>query len=178
MASLILPLLTPEPALLETLAGCVPAVAEGLIRDALVTAPARTEELDHLLDAAGCQFVPAHGSDWDHIRAAAPHARSEWLIVIQPGWVPLSGWMGPVADFLAQNDPTQMGVARLALRGSFPQRLAQQARGLLARLDRKTCPSGAILHRTMLATPQLLRQDRLDWTLADRRRRAQASSAS
>ena len=176
MLSLILPLTRPEPALLETLAACVPAVAEGLVREAIVVTPQRSADLDVMIDAAGCQLVEAEGDAWALSRHGAKAARSEWLLVMTPGLVPLSGWMAQVEDFLIQNDAGLIGLARLNHKGSVWQRLAAQGHetldnlGLLGRLGATQIPPACLIHKSAIKTPNHAQRQPLDWRLADRRR--------
>jgi hypothetical protein len=177
MLSLILPLPQPEPALLETLAACVPAVAEGLIREAIVVTPQRFHDLDVMIDAAGCQLIETQGDERALLLSGANHARCDWLLVIRPGFVPLSGWMAEVGDFLLQNDPALIGLAYVNHKGQMWPRLVAQLKDFFGHsifghstVGLRRVPPAQLLHRAALDTPQLTRRVQLDWTLADRRR--------
>ena len=170
MVSLILPLTRPEPALLETLAACVPAVAEGLVREAIVVTSHRSTDLDVMIDAAGCQLIEAEGDAWSLIRTGADKARNDWLLVITPGLVPLSGWMAQAGDFLIQNDTSLIGLARLNHKGSIWQRLIAQGRDALGLFNAHTLPPACLIHTSALQVPHRAQRVTLDWRLADRRR--------
>ena len=176
MVSLILPLTRPEPALLETLAACVPAVAEGLVREAIVVSAHRSADLDVVIDAAGCRLVEAKGDDWTLLCQGAATARSEWLLVITPGLVPLSGWMAQIGDFLVQNDSGLIGLAQLNRKGSVWQQMGAHFRESLMDLgarfqpQRHRLPPACLIHKSALDAPQKAQRIPLDWRLADRRR--------
>jgi hypothetical protein len=169
MSSLILPLTGPEPALLETLAACVPAVAEGFVREAIVVAHERSPDLDGVIDAAGCLLVEAQGDAWSLLRAGAQKARSPWLLVLTPGLVPLSGWMAEIGDFLIENDPSQIALAQLNHKGPWIERLLAQGRDSLRGVSQNRLPSGCLIHKSGIDAPERLVRRKLDWRLADRR---------
>jgi hypothetical protein len=170
MVSLILPMPRFEPALLESLAACVPAVADGLIRDALVATPTRSGELDAIIDAAGCHLVSAEGDTWALLQAASAQARSDWFLVLSPGLVPSGGWIAQSEDFLSDHDPEMIGLARLQPRGSLIKRLGYFGENRLNPLRSRPVLHGALIHRRGLHTPEKTRRTRLDWILTDRRR--------
>lgn len=170
MSSLILPLTGPEPALLETLAACVPAVAEGFVREAIVVARARSPALDEVIDAAGCQLVEAQGDAWSLLRAGAQKARSNWLLVMTPGLVPLGGWMAQIGDFLIENDPDLIGLAQLNHKGPWITRVLAHGSDRLRGISQNRLPYACLIHRSGLDAPERLGRRSLDWTLADRRR--------
>ena len=171
MSSLILPLTGAEPALLETLAACVPAVAEGFVREAIVVTRERSSDLDGVIDAAGCQLVEAQGDAWSLLRAGAQNARSHWLLVLTPGLVPLSGWMPQIGDFLMENDPALIGLAQLNHKGPWIERLLAQGRDRLRGVSQSRLPYGCLIHKSGLDAPERLFRRTLDWRLADRRSR-------
>lgn len=170
MVSLILPMPHFEPALLESLAACVPAVADGLIREALVVTPSASSELDAVIDAAGCHLVTASGDPWALVREASTKARSDWFFVLAPGLVPAGGWIAPCGDFLAEDDKGVIGLAPLQPKGSMPNRLRIFAENSLNPLRASPALYGALIHRTALNSPRKARRARLDMMLADRRR--------
>jgi hypothetical protein len=170
MVSLILPMPRFEPALLDTLAACVPAVADGLIREALVVTPATVPALDPIIDAAGCGLLRAEGDAWALLQAAAGQARSPWLLVMTPGLVPTGGWIAACDDFRKDDDPTTIGLARRTAKGSWLQRLTSTAAQGLAGMRPRPPLDAALIHQRAVAEPQKARRHALDFVLSDRRR--------
>ena len=70
MISVVIPVESDEPALIDTLAALVPAAADGLVRDLVLAAAGGTEFLRQVADAAGC------ASPFTGERRASPAA---WL---------------------------------------------------------------------------------------------------
>ena len=103
MLSVIVPVLAEEPALIETLAALVPAVADGAIRDVALASAPSTGILRDLSDATGCRLVETTGPRAALVAAAAQQARCDWILVLEPGLVPGSLWADEAADFVARS---------------------------------------------------------------------------
>ena len=150
MISLILPLTHDEPALLYTLSACVAGVAEGVIRDAVLVTPELSEAMERMSDAAGCKVVVAEGPRNALISAAGQVARSDWWLVVTPGMIPNGPWLSDLNAHLATAEPTDIGLTRMAGRGSL-WRVAEA--GLLpvfGRLTGNLDPRlGLLIHRSM-----------------------------
>jgi len=155
-----------EP-LAATLAALVPAVAAGLVADAVV--------LD--LDAAGEIAAVADGVGAAHVRiaerrlafaAGAAVARRDWLFCLEAGDVPQEGWIGAVEAYLAGASGPGLGRAR---RGGG---LAARAALLWERLaGARQVRAGDLVHRALVLGPRLprsLRPARLDARIAAPRR--------
>jgi hypothetical protein len=170
MLSLILPMPRFEPALLETLAACVPAVAEGLLREALVVTPTPSPDLDPIIDAAGCGLLIAPGERWALVQAGMDQARSPWGLVLTPGLVPTEGWISSCDDFLRDNDPATIGLARITRKGSLLQRLKSACLQSLDAVHPRPALEAGLIHKSAVAQPQKARRIRLDWRVMDRRR--------
>lgn len=93
MISVVVTLFREEPAVVDTLAALVPGVAEGLLRDVWLAAPAGLAFADDIADAAGCSLVSG-GSALDRCRCAS-------VLVIEGGIVPTGLWMQAAEDFLS-----------------------------------------------------------------------------
>ncbi len=152
MISLILPLTHDEPALLETLSACVSGVAEGVIRDAVLVTPHLSEAMERMSDAAGCKVVVAGGTRNALISAGGQVARSDWWLVLTPGIIPSGPWLNDLTSHLALAEPSDIGLTRLAVRGSLLQSLKAAALPALARLTgRPDERLGLLVHRSMWA---------------------------
>lgn len=94
-------------ALAATLSALVPAVAAGLIGDAVILAGKSDEVLVRVADAAGASLVTGHL--WqDGVKAA----RREWLLCLDDGDIPQEGWIRVLDRFVALAKPEQ-GLARM-----------------------------------------------------------------
>jgi len=87
-----------EPELAQTLSVLVTAAVEGLISDVAVLDHGSRDGSARIADAAGCRFY----THWD-IKDVLRAARGEWLLLIEPGARPQSGWIDEVAEYLALN---------------------------------------------------------------------------
>ncbi|MFL5196654.1 MAG: hypothetical protein ACJ8BE_07000, partial [Microvirga sp.] len=155
-----------EP-LAATLAALVPAVAAGLVADAVV--------LD--LDAASEIAAVADGVGAAHVRiaerrlafaAGAAGARRDWRFWLEAGDVPQEGWIGAIEAYLA--GASGPGLARPRRSGALPARAAV----LWERLaGARTVRAGDHVHRAHGLGPRLprsLRPARLDARIAAPRR--------
>ena len=155
-----------EP-LAATLAALVPAVAAGLVADAVV--------LD--LDAAGEIAAVAEGVGAAHVRiaerrlafaAGAAVARRDWLFCLHAGDVPQEGWIGAIEAYLAGASGPGLGRPR---RGGGP---AARAAVLWERLaGARQVRAGDLVHRALVLgsrLPRSLRPARLDARIAAPRR--------
>ncbi len=107
MFSVILPALTDEPALIDTLAVLVEGVAEGILRDCVVVSAKPSELFERCADAAGCLMVVESGPREALIRRGAGLVRCDWSLVITPGMVPSGEWLTALADWMAEQPSAQ-----------------------------------------------------------------------
>lgn len=149
MISLILPLTRDEPALLDTLGACVSGVAEGVIRDAVLVAPHLSPAMEQMADAAGCKVEIAQGERAALVSAAGRVARSDWWLVLSPGMIPGGPWLTDLGSFISLASPEDVGVTRLAARGSWIGACHAALLPTLARLTRNPDPRlGLLIHRS------------------------------
>jgi hypothetical protein len=134
-------------ALAATLSSLVPAVAEGLVADAVVLASAPDGALLRVVDEVGATLVTVA---WPHAWAAGlATARRDWLLCLEDGDVPQEGWIRPVERFLLASGAHRH--ARLARVGApLPGRLRLAAERVLG--ARQPRP-GDIVHRDRLREP-------------------------
>jgi len=124
-------------ALAATLRAIVPAVAEGLVGDAVVLDPASDDAVAAVADAVGATLVAGPDVSW---RRGAQAARREWILCLGAGDVPGEGWILALDQFFAASPP-DCGFGRLRRPTSWFARMrglagAQQVRaGDLLRRD-------------------------------------------
>lgn len=124
MVSVIIPLARPEPALVDTLAALVPAVAAGLLRDVLLSGAVGDAFARELADAAGCDLLSVGGDRDAALAAGARLVKGPWVLVLEPGLVPGGDWMAETEAFIAQaDDDARAAVLPLAARGPVRTRL-------------------------------------------------------
>jgi hypothetical protein len=137
MLSVIVPVLDDEPALLETLAALVPAVADGVVRDVSLAAPPGSARLRELSDATGCRLVETDGPRDALVGAGALAARCDWILVLEPGLVPGTPWAEEAAEFVNRSrGPESAGFTLRPGRGHGPAvraALVNAAAGLFGR---------------------------------------------
>jgi hypothetical protein len=103
-------------ALAFTLAGLVPAVAEGLLSHAVVLAPAVHPDIERIADATGASLVVAAADAWP---VAAKAARGGWVLLLDAGETLDDGWIMAVERHLMTQNPPDLQPAHLPLRGRF-----------------------------------------------------------
>jgi hypothetical protein len=101
-------------ALAVTLSALVPAVAEGLVGDAVVMVRKPDPAVEAVADAVGATLLVEPEGSW---RAGASIARREWVLCLTDGDVPSEGWIRVLERFIALSPPERR-FGRLARRRS------------------------------------------------------------
>ncbi|GAB5508253.1 MAG: glycosyltransferase [Rhizobiaceae bacterium] len=96
MLSVIIETQNDEDPLARTLASLVGAAVEGAVREVIVCDRGSRDGTARVADHAGCTLI-ADGK----IGQAIERAKSDWLLVIEPGARPLEDWAEHVAGHLA-----------------------------------------------------------------------------
>ncbi len=96
-------------ALAATLSALVPAVAAGLIGDAVILADRQDDTLAKVADAVGATLVVSERGSW---MDGARVARRDWLLCLDDGDIPQEGWIRVLDRFVALSRPEQ-GLARM-----------------------------------------------------------------
>lgn len=96
-------------ALAATLSALVPAVAAGLVGDAVILARQQDDTLARVADAAGASLIVEEGVSW---QAGVHAARREWLLCLDDGDIPQEGWIRVLDRFVGLAKPEQ-GLARM-----------------------------------------------------------------
>jgi hypothetical protein len=127
-------------ALAATLSALVPAVAAGLIGDAVILSSRQDDALAKVADAAGATLIVAEEASWEQ---GARTARRDWLLCLDDGDIPQEGWIRVLERFVGLANP-ERGLARL--RRQRPG-LKASLRGLFAR---SSIRAGDLVHRRIV----------------------------
>ncbi|MDJ1157825.1 hypothetical protein QNA08_06220 [Chelatococcus sp. SYSU_G07232] len=113
-------------ALGATLAALVPAVAEGVLRDAVVVDCSHGQEVRQVSEAAGTSYAAcvAGADPW---RLGGEAVKGPWLFLLRSGDIPDAAWVAEAERFLLRAGPS---AARLPQAAVF----ACEGEGWLARL--------------------------------------------
>ncbi len=88
--------------LARTLTTVIPAVIDGILRDAFVFNTDSSDDVAKITEAAGA--MPMAGTE---LQTAVAAARADWLLCLEPGARLHSNWTEIVADTLAEMDTRQ-----------------------------------------------------------------------
>lgn len=83
-----------EPELAHTLAVLVSGAVDGLVSDVIVLDHGSRDGSARVADAAGCKFFDTWTLD-ETIR----NARGDWLMLLEPGARPQSGWIEEILEY-------------------------------------------------------------------------------
>ena len=103
MLTVVLECQDQEPELAQTLSVLVAGAVEGLVSDVVVLDHDSRDGTSRVADAAGCRFH----SQWD-IKDIVHSARGEWLLFVEPGARPQTGWIDEIAEYI---EGAALGVA-------------------------------------------------------------------
>jgi len=114
-----------EPELAHTLSTLVSGAVEGLVSDVIILDHGSKDGSSRVAEAAGCRFEV----QWD-IRDIIGSARGEWILMMEPGGRPQSGWIEDISEYTALNKrPARFAPSR-HYRPSWLTRLSRRRRPL------------------------------------------------
>jgi hypothetical protein len=160
-----------DPGLLDTLAALVPAVADGVVRDALLLSVRDSDFLRTVADASGCGLVTAGAPDL--LAQGARAARSPWVLAIEAGMVPGGLWMDDVADAVTTQQPSVFTLR--PRRGPAQALRAAALNAAVSLFGRASRDLGLVAPREVLMGARPPRVRRLPSPLHDRRGPRRAS---
>lgn len=137
MLSVIIETQNDEDALARTLSSLVSSAVEGAVREVVVCDRGSTDGTEKVAEIAGCTFL-AQGK----IEQAIDRAKSDWLLIVEPGARPLDGW----AEHVVQHAAGQTTAARFS-------RSAEDRLPFLARVfsSKSALSEGLVITRTQAA---------------------------
>ena len=98
MLSVLIETRNDEENLARTLASLVSGAVEGVVREVIVCDLGSTDQTHRVADHAGCQYIADGG-----IAAGTRQAKSEWLLIIEPGARLVDGWMEDVQRHISKS---------------------------------------------------------------------------
>lgn len=125
MMSVMIPVENEEEGLVRTLASLVPAVAEGILRDAVILDSGGRQSTAAIADAAGC--IHLCGTPEECLSEAASRINASWILMLKPGVTLEHDWFREAAEFVERAEAAGMDLC-----AAFSY--ASQRYGLFARL--------------------------------------------
>ncbi len=124
MLSVLIETRNDEEGLARTLASLVGGVVEGVVREVIVCDLGSTDQTAKVAEHAGCRHLSGG------VAAGAAAAKSDWLLVLEPGARLVEGWADVVADHVAHSGkPARFSPARGA-RAPWYRRLFSRRRAV------------------------------------------------
>jgi glycosyltransferase involved in cell wall biosynthesis len=148
MISVVIATHESERALVLTLAALVPGALAGVVRDVIVVDGGSRDDTAKVADLAGCHFLTMPGTHGARLAAAAAAARGTWLLFMQPGGVPESGWIEEAERFVREGElsgPTAGSAAVFRRRGRNQSTLIEALSLLSTALGARPKPSQGLL---------------------------------
>nr|WP_272213089.1 hypothetical protein [Marinicella sp. W31]MDC2879033.1 hypothetical protein [Marinicella sp. W31] len=96
MLSVVIETNNHEAELAYTLSALVVGAVEGLVSDVIVLDHGADDGTERVAEAAGCRYLRA----WD-LPEVMRSARGDWILVLEPGARPLSGWVEAIFEHTA-----------------------------------------------------------------------------
>lgn len=127
-------------ALAATLSALVPAVAAGLVGDAVILATRHDETVAAVADAMGAGLVVTENRSWGE---GAGIARRDWLLCLEDGDIPQEGWIRVLDRFVTLSTP-ERGLARFRRQGTGPTGFVRRV------FARSSIMAGDLVHRRVL----------------------------
>ena len=172
MISVLIETLNDEERLARTLASLVGASVEGMVRQVIVWDRGSTDGTSEVADAAGCDWVAAQNVT-SSVAEAVRQAKSEWLLLLEPGALMGAGWTDAAARHcaLAEMAATFTSRTRRPLFGRLLGRERALARGLLIRKQRAVALAKSAGTSEAIARGLASRQIDGEIVMAERRER-------
>jgi len=113
--SIVIPVLNAAEALPATLDALLPGVAQGVIREVIVTDGGSTDGSAQLARDAGCEVVTGPPGRGGQLRRGAQAAKGQWLLFLHADTHLPPQWVGAVCT---HQDPQLAGYFRLSFRSN------------------------------------------------------------
>ena len=160
-----------DAAAVETLSALVEAVADGVLRDAILIGP-QSDALDRVADAAGAARIAFDGPRDALVQRAAELAKAEWLLIVTAGCVPQGAWINALAEFprRVERDNEAGFLPLIARRGVWAMLKAAFANGTARFIGRADARHGLLVRKSSAKRGGRMALLPLDGGIMDRRR--------
>lgn len=101
--SIVIPTLNAAGSLPRCLEALMEGLAQGVIRELIVTDGGSSDATVEMADAAGAQVVTGPASRGGQLRRGCAAAQGEWLLILHADTVLSPGWAQIVADHIAES---------------------------------------------------------------------------
>ena len=105
MLSVVIATNESERALGPTLAALVPGATAGLVREVILADAGSRDATADVADIAGCRMLVSGSPLAQRLTEAAAAARAPWLLFIEAGVVPQTGWVEETFQFIEATAP-------------------------------------------------------------------------
>jgi len=102
MLSVVIATNESERKLVPTLAALVPGATAGLVREVIIADPGSRDATAEVADVAGCELMVSDAPLAERLSQAAERARSPWLLFLEAGAVPQTGWIEETSRFIEE----------------------------------------------------------------------------
>ncbi|HEX5932208.1 MAG TPA: TIGR04283 family arsenosugar biosynthesis glycosyltransferase [Methyloceanibacter sp.] len=116
MISVVIPTLNAERSLAHSLAALVPAVVEGVVREAIVVDGGSTDGTRVVAEAAGTHLIEAGRGRGTQLEAGASAAQADWLLFLHADTVLDPGWAEEAQGFIERVESGRRGQAAASFR--------------------------------------------------------------
>jgi hypothetical protein len=133
-----------------TLAALVPGAAAGVVREVLLVDRAGTAVIERVADVAGCRFLRFEGSRAAAMAEGARQSRAPWLMFLNAGAVPDSGWIDESAQFMqrvAISGRPQAGIFRSVRSPYTEKRLRDRLKSVAGIFSGRSVDQGMLIAR-------------------------------
>lgn len=125
MLSVLIETRNDEEGLARTLASLVGGAVEGVVREVIVCDVGSSDQTHYVAEHAGCTYVASGG-----IRAGIEQAKSEWLLLLEPGARLAEGWTEDVLRHTSRLAMAARFTPARASRRPFWRRMTTRPRAL------------------------------------------------
>lgn len=119
--SIVIPTLNAGDTLPACLAGLMPGVEAGVVRELVISDGGSTDDTERIAEAVGAVWVTGAAGWGDRLSRGVAASQGDWVLVLDPGAVLDASWVDAVRAGMARGGP-----------GYFPLRF--RARGLAPRI--------------------------------------------
>ena len=102
MISVVIPTFNAQETLGPTLAALVPAVVDGIVREAIIVDGGSADDTQIIAEAAGARLIHVPRGRGSQLRAGAAAARGDWLLFLHADTVLEPGWAEEAENFMQQ----------------------------------------------------------------------------